>query len=100
MIPINHDFIIECDRITKEYEKLKGRWSAEAQILHIIDETMEFWDAIRKKTPADMHEEFADIILTTLATANYFGISPHQINDSLRDKLDKVQERVSTLQKR
>jgi NTP pyrophosphatase (non-canonical NTP hydrolase) len=99
MTPIDFDFLDQCKKITKDYEKLKGRWSADAQILHVIDETMEFWDALRKKTHADMQEEWADIILTTIAAANYFGISNHQIRDALNNKLEIVKKRVEDVLK-
>ena len=92
--PFDSNFLDQCKSITKDYEKLKGRWSPEAQILHIHSEVEEFNEALRKKTKYDVMEEWADIILTTIATANYFGITNGEINDILKLKLKKVKQRV------
>ena len=91
---INENFLDQCFSITKDYEKLKGRWSPDASILHIHSEVAEFNEALRKKTTSEALEEWADIILTTIAAANYFGYSNDEINMALASKLAIVKHRV------
>ena len=91
---IDFNFLDQCKKITKEYEKLKGRWNPEAQVLHIIKEVCEFDIELRKGTPETVIEEYADIGLTWLATGNYFGFTNQQINDALIAKLAIVKQRV------
>ena len=91
---IDFNFLDQCKKISKDYEKLKGRWNPEAQVLHIIKEVCEFDIELRKGTPETVLEEYADIILTTIATGNYFGITNQQINDALIAKLAIVKQRV------
>ncbi len=94
MKPINENFLDQCFSITKDYEKLKGRWSADAQILHIHSEVQEFTEALRKKTKEDALEEWADIILTAIATANYFGYTNEEVNQAIISKISVVKQRV------
>lgn len=70
--PISNEFLDRCKSITNRYERLKGRWTPEAQLLHIHSEVEEFNEALRKKTQNYVLDEYADIILTTIATGNFF----------------------------
>ena len=92
---IDNEFLDKCKKITKDYEKLKGRWSPEAQILHIHSEVQEFNEALRKKTPDEVIEEYADILLTTIACGNYFGFTNEMINHALIAKLSVVENRLT-----
>jgi NTP pyrophosphatase (non-canonical NTP hydrolase) len=105
---ISYDFLDECNQITQEYEKKCGRWSLDSQLLHIVTEIAEFKDVVRNKNEKygkeysneygdKLLDEFADIILTTLATANFLAISPASINQALDKKLQIVKERVLEL---
>ena len=91
---IDFNFLDQCKKITEEYEKLKNRWSPEAQVLHIIKEVCEFDIELRKGTPETVMDEYADIGLTWLATGNYFKFSNQEIHDALLTKLDIVKQRV------
>ena len=91
---ISYSFLDQCKKITKDYEKLKGRWSSEAQVLHIIKEVCEFDIALRKGTPDEVMDEYADIGLTWLACGNFFAFSNDNINKCLSTKLEIVKQRV------
>ena len=95
MKPLDNEFLDKCKSITNRYEKLKGRWSPDGQLLHIHSEIEEFNEALRKKTKEEALEEYADIILTTIATGNYFGFTNQMINDALIAKLSIVENRLS-----
>jgi NTP pyrophosphatase (non-canonical NTP hydrolase) len=96
--PFNNEFLDKCKEITDRYERLKGRWSPEAQILHIHSEVQEFNEALRKKTPDDVIEEYADIILSTIACGNYFGFSNERIQQAMIAKLSVVESRLKQLE--
>lgn len=95
--PLDSNFLDKCKKITEEYEKLKGRWSSEGQVLHIIKEVCEFDIELRKGTPEKVMDEYADIGLTWLATGNYFGFTNQQINDCLTRKLGIVENRIKEI---
>ena len=95
--PISDEFLDKCKSITNNYERLKGRWSSEAQLLHIHSEVQEFNEALRKKTKDEALEEYADILLCTIACGNYFGFTNEMINNALIAKLSIVESRVKEL---
>lgn len=98
MKPFDNEFLDKCKSITNRYERVKGRWSPEGQLLHIHSEVEEFNEALRKKTKEEALEEYADIILTTIATGNYFGFTNQMINDALVAKLSIVENRVKNIE--
>ena len=105
---IDYEFLDECNQVTEAYEKKCGRWSLDSQLLHIVTEIAEFKDVVRNKNEKygkegseeyynHLLDEYADILLTTLATANFLSISPVSINEAVEKKLAIVKERVSEL---
>ncbi len=94
MKTLDFNFLDQCRKITEDYEKIKGRWTPEAQVLHIIKEVCEFDIELRKGTPNTVMDEYADIGLTWLATGNYFKFTNQKIHDSLLAKLSIVKQRV------
>lgn len=94
---LDFNFLDRCKKVTGEYERLKGRWSAEAQVLHIIKEVCEFDIELRKPSTTNLMDEYADIGLTWLATGNYFNFSNEEINNAIIKKLGIVENRVKDL---
>ena len=105
---IDYEFLDECNQVTEAYEKYCGRWSIDSQLLHIVTEIAEFKDVIRNKNdkygkePSQEYydhllDEYADIILTTLAMAHFVSISPASINMAIEKKLAIVKQRVKDL---
>lgn len=109
--PILPEFYKDCSNITERYEKLWGRWEIDSQLLHIITEVAELKDVIRNKNNKygefgsteffeKLHDELADVFLTSFATANMMGVSIETLNSSLMKKLVKVELRVEEIEKK
>ena len=108
--PILDAFYKDCSDITERYEKLWGRWELDSQLLHIVTEIAELKDVLRNKNSKygkyasfehmeKMRDELADVFLTTLATANWLGISVDDLNIALIKKLVIVENRVEELER-
>ena len=106
--PILPEFYQDCSNVTKEYEKLWGRWELDSQLLHIVTEVSELKDVIRNKGSKygkygsnehllKLRDELADVFLTSFATANYLGITIEDLNIALLSKLSTVEYRVEKL---
>ena len=103
-------FLTKCNDVTERYEKLKGRWTEEAQLFHIVSEVAELGRVLRNKQDKDgkfeygkpdsveynhhIADEFADVVLTTMALANFLGLTNDQINEYVLEKLGEVERRV------
>ena len=109
--PINPKFYEDCSKVTRDYEKLWGRWSDDSQLLHIITEIAEVKDVLRNKNnkygktlshkwQLKLRDEIADVFLTSIATADFLGISIDQLNYAIMTKLVEVELRVEELQKK
>ena len=108
MKPIDDSFLDRCNKVTKEYEKLCGRWTLDSQMLHIISEVCELKDVLRNKKEKygsveskeyfnTLMDELADVFLTAFATANYLEVSGNVLNSALTKKLNIVEGRVKEL---
>lgn len=107
--PINPQFYEDCSKITRAYEKLWGRWTDDAQLLHIITEVCEVKDVLRNKKEKygkylsnehliKLRDELADVFLTAIATADFLGIPIPELNYAIMTKMAEVEQRVKEAQ--
>ena len=108
--PIHPQFYEDCSKVTRDYERLWGRWSDDSQLLHIITEIAELKDVLRNKKNKygmygsnehllKLHDELADVFLTAIATADFLGVSIEDLNIAIMTKLAEVENRVKELAK-
>jgi len=106
--PIHPQFYEDCSKVTRDYEKLWGRWSDDSQLLHIITEVAEVKDVLRNKNNKygmygsnghllKLRDELADVFLTSIATADFLGIPIEDLNIAIMTKLAEVEQRVKKL---
>ena len=88
----------QSEKITKEYERLSGRWNAPLQIAHIHSEVSEVYQALKHGDERDhVLEEVADVFLSAFTLCNLLEIDSAELENAINKKLAVIVQRVGKL---
>lgn len=91
-VNLDSQFLERCRNVTKKFEDSE-EWTVESQVLHMFEEVGEVHRALKEGDFENFQEECCDVILATITLFDMFRIPFENIQETLEETLQKVENR-------